>query len=163
MWLTAIAAHSINSFPIWYTAAPMTKPTYSAMRRAHQIIGGVTLAVFAASGIYVRVKAPSIYLGDEVSHIMFIANHIYILMAGLANVAIGRYAVPVEDKNGRLMQSLGLASMMAASGMLVYAFLTEPALGSFERVRTQIGVMLLTLGTALHVFSGIPGQKKGRK
>jgi hypothetical protein len=132
------------------------------MRRAHQIIGGLTLAVFAASGIYLRDKAPSIYLGDEVSHMMFLTNHIYILMAGLANVAIGRYVVRVEDKNGRLMQSLGLATMMAASGVLIYAFLTEPALGSFERVRTQVGVILLTLGTALHVFSGIPGGGKAR-
>jgi hypothetical protein len=113
--------------------------------------------VFAASGIYLRDKAPSIYLGDEVSHMMFLANHIYILMAGLANVAIGRYVVPVADKNGRLMQSLGLATMMAASGVLIYAFLAEPALGSFERLRTQAGVILLALGTALHVFSGIPG------
>ena len=141
----------------------MPKPTYSAMRRAHQIIGGVTLAVFAVSGIYLRVKAPSIYLGDEVSHMMFIANHIYILMAGLANVAIGRYVMPVEDKNGKLMQSVGLATMMAGSGMLIYAFLTEPSLGSFERVRTQVGVILLTIGTAFHVFSGLPGHKKGRK
>jgi hypothetical protein len=60
------------------------------------------------------------------------------------------------------MQSLGLATMMAASGVLIYAFLTEPALGSFERIRTQVGVMLLTLGTALHVFSGLPGSGKAR-
>ena len=94
----------------------------NVLRRGHLTIGWTVLLLFAASGVYLRVKAPSVYLGDEVSHMMFRANHIYILMAGIANVAIGRYVVPVEDKRGKLMQSIAMAAMTISSVLLVFAF-----------------------------------------
>jgi hypothetical protein len=107
------------------------------------------------SGLYLRDKAPSVYLSDEVSHMMFRTNHIYILMAGIANVAIGRYVVMLKDKGGRWMQSFGMGLMMVASGVLIYAFTLEPLLGSMERPRTMLGVFLLAGGTLLHVLSGV--------
>jgi len=124
------------------------------IKRAQLTVGWITLAAFALSGLYLRVKAPSVYLGDEVSHMMFRANHIYILMAGIANVAIGRYVVEISDKRGRWMQSFGMGLMMAASGVLLYAFTLEPMLGSMDRPRTTLGVFLLAGGTLLHVLSG---------
>jgi hypothetical protein len=90
---------------------------------------------------------------------MFIANHIYILMAGLVNVALGRYAVQAQSKPGQLMQSIGLGAITVASILLMYAFTLEPMLGSMDRPRTHIGVVLLAIGTLLHVLSGIPDRK----
>jgi hypothetical protein len=129
---------------------------HTILKRAHLIVGWLTLAAFAVSGIYLRVTAPAIYLNDQVSHMMFVANHIYILMAGIANVAIGRYVVEAKDFRARGMQSLGMGLMMAASGVLIYAFALEPMLGSMERPRTALGIFLLAGGTLLHVLSGIP-------
>jgi len=131
----------------------------SVLKVGHLTIGWTVLALFAASGVYLRVRAPAVYLGDEVSHMMFIANHIYLLMAGIANVAIGRYVVPVIDKRGKLMQSVALAAMTASSLLLAYAFMLEPMLGSLERPRTQIGVILLAVGTLLHALSNLPGRQ----
>jgi hypothetical protein len=127
----------------------------NTLKRAHLTVGWITLAIFAASGWYLRVQAPSVYLGDEVSHMMFRANHIYILMAGIANVAIGRYVVPMKNSSGRWMQSFGMGLMMAASAVLIYAFTLEPLLGSMERPRTELGVFLLAGGTLLHVLSSL--------
>ncbi len=86
---------------------------------------------------------------------MFRANHIYILMAGIANVAIGRYVVEATDFRGRWLQSFGLGLMMVASGLLIYAFTLEPLLGSLDRPRTSLGVFLLAGGTLLHMLSGL--------
>ena len=130
-------------------------PSASILKGAHLVIGFAVLAVFSASGLYLRYKAPYIYLGDEVSHMMFRANHIYILMAGFVHVWVGRYVASVESKNGRFMESAGLGFAMAGSVVLIYAFLLEPALGSFERTRTVLGVALLFAGTVLHVLSGL--------
>ncbi len=105
--------------------------------------------------MYLRVKAPSIYVTDEVSHMMFRANHIYILMAGIANVAIGRYVVEATDFRARWLQSLGMGLMMAASVVLIYAFTLEPLLGSMDRPRTSIGIFLLAGGTLMHMLSGV--------
>jgi len=131
------------------------------LKRAHLTVGWLTLAAFAASGMYLRDTAPGIYLSDQVSHMMFVANHIYILMAGIANVAIGRYVVEATDFRARWMQGLGMGLMMAASGVLIYAFTLEPMLGSMERPRTALGVYLLAAGTLLHVLSGIPRSSRG--
>jgi hypothetical protein len=133
----------------------------SVLQRGHLAIGVIVLAAFVVSGLYLRYKAPSIYLGDEVSHMMFRANHIYILMAGLVSISIGRYVTPVESKFGKTMQSIGLGLILAASGVLVYAFTLEPALGSMQRDRTTIGVVMLAAGTVLHVLSGFGGKKAG--
>jgi ABC-type transport system involved in cytochrome c biogenesis permease subunit len=134
-------------------------PNQKILKRAHFTVGWLTLAAFAASGVYLRVKAPSIYLGDEVSHMMFRANHIYILMAGIANVAIGRYVVEAKDVRARWMQSMGMGLMLASSALFIYAFTLEPMLGSMERPRTTLAVFLLAGGTLLHVLSGILDKK----
>ena len=132
-----------------------TPPQYSVLRITHLVIGILVLTAFSISGLYLRYTAPSIYLGDEVSHMMFRANHIYILMAGMVSIVLGRYATQAENKYARMMQSLGLGLIMAASGVLIYAFTLEPALGSMERPRTAMGIQLLALGTLLHVLSGL--------
>ncbi len=135
----------------------------SILKKAHLIVGWLTLAIFAASGVYLREKAPSVYLGDEVSHMMFIANYIYIFMAGLANLAIGRYISPLENKVGKQLQTLGMGLMMAGSVVLIYAFTIEPMLGSMDRPRTDIGIYLLAGGIAAHMLSGWPEEKEKEK
>jgi hypothetical protein len=135
----------------------------SILKGAHLTVGWLALGIFALSGVYLRVKAPSVYLGDELSHMMFIANHIYILMAGIANVAIGRYITPLENKLGKQLQTLGMGLMMAGSVVLIYAFTLEPMLGSMDRPRTHIGIFLLAGGMVAHMLSGMPEEKKGKK
>lgn len=134
---------------------PIKNPNPHVLKYSHLAVGWITLAVFAWSGMYLRYTAPAVYQGDNLSHMMFVANHIYILMAGLANITIGRYVVPVEDQFGRLLQTLGMGLMMAASGVLIYAFTLEPMLGNMDRPRTQIGVMMLAGGVLAHVLSGL--------
>jgi hypothetical protein len=146
------SAANISLVQLWYTSRLRKQ---NVLKKAHLAVGWLTLAAFAVSGMYLRVKAPSVYLNDEVSHMMFRANHIYILMAGIANVAIGRYVVEAKDFRARFLQSFGMGLMMAASGVLIYAFTLEPLIGSMDRPRTTIGIVLLAAGTLLHMLSGV--------
>ena len=134
---------------------PIKNPNPHVLKYSHLAVGWITLAVFAWSGMYLRYTAPSVYREDNVSHMMFVANHIYILMAGLANITIGRYVVGAKGQLGKVLQSLGMGMMMAASGVLIYAFTLEPMLGSMDRPRTQIGVVMLAGGVLAHVLSGL--------
>ena len=133
--------------------SPDTGGTH-VLKNAHLAIGGLTFVAFCWSGLYLRYTAESVYLGDHVSRMMFVANHIYILMAALANIAVGRYVTPLKNPIGKTLQTLGLGLMMAGSIVLVYAFTIEPMLGSMERPRSYFGVIALAAGVLAHGLSG---------
>ena len=129
------------------------------LKYAHLAVGWLALAAFVWSGLYLRYTAPSVYLGDQVSRMMFVANHVYILLAGLANITIGRYVTPLGNQIGKGMQSLGMALMMVGTVVLIYAFTIEPMLGSMDRPRTQLGIFFLVGGVLSHLMSGLSGRK----
>ena len=130
----------------------------AALGRTHLVVGAATLAAFIAAGLYLRYNAPALYRGNEASHMMFRANFIYILMTGMAHLALGRYVTSVEEQYGRMMQLIGTLSMTAASAVLIYAYTVEPMLGGFERPRTVLGVRMLAFGVVLHLLSSLPAR-----
>jgi hypothetical protein len=89
---------------------------------------------------------PAAYSGGEAIRYMYRANHVYLLLASLVNLAIGMYrGISRPGWRGNLALA-GSALLLAAPFVLLYAFFVEPAHGVPERPATLIGAVMLLSG-----------------
>ena len=128
------------------------------MRSLHRVAGVILVFVFLGTGVYMRRSFPRIYAGNETAHMMFRANHIYLLFAALINLVLGANLAPHTAGWRRTIQVAGSALVLLMAALLVVAFFVEPVRGSFDRPMTYYGVILLAVGVAVHFVSAI-GEK----
>ncbi|MGH2566714.1 MAG: hypothetical protein ACRDGA_00120 [Bacteroidota bacterium] len=64
------------------------------LAHSHIVIGIATVVVFLGTGLYMRLNFPDLYESNEAIRYLFRANHLYILFAGLLNIARVVRAVP---------------------------------------------------------------------
>jgi hypothetical protein len=88
---------------------------------------------------------------------MYRANHVYLLLASLVNVALGCYWSGARAGwRGKLALG-GSWLLLLAPAVLLYAFFAEPPRGSPERGFTFIGVLLTLVGVVVQW----PNRKSG--
>ena len=121
------------------------------MNKIHRLVGILTVAVFLITGIYMKINFPGLYAHNEAIRFMFRANHIYILLSGLLNIAIGTYFIFTPKKWMKNLQFGGSSLLLIAPVLLVSAFFLEPQAASRERPLTSYGIFVLALGTVCHV------------
>lgn len=118
------------------------------LKRVHLITGIVALIMFSISGIYMTINFPAIYQGNEAIHMMFRANHIYILFIGLINFILGSLLIRDEQLQWRAI--LGSTLLIMASLLFIIAFFIEPLKGNFIRSFTSLAILLTAVGTLFH-------------
>ena len=119
------------------------------LRSSHFWTGLVGFAVFLATGLYMRLGFPELYGANEVVRYHYRANHIYILLASLINLALGCYfqlGVGWRKKTARL----GSLLLLSAPVVLVAAFFIEAPKGAPDRVLTLIGIFMVFIGVLCH-------------
>src|SRR5678816_1151840 len=120
------------------------------IRDSHKTIGIITVLIFVGTGVLMRFHYSRIYDRNHLVRMMFRSIHIYILLAGLLNIAIGIYMVVSSEPRKRNTQLLGSICLLIAPAVLIGAFFYEPALATLERHVTQAGIILLLVGTLSH-------------
>jgi uncharacterized membrane protein len=98
-----------------------------------------------------RANFPLLYKGNEAMHMMFRANHIYILFVGLINISVGTYGISYEEKSKKIRQLLGSSFIALSSVLFIFAFFIEPIEGNFIRKFTSLAIMFVAIGTLLHL------------
>lgn len=122
------------------------------MNRLHITIGLLTVAVFIGTGVYMHFELPALIEHDHALRFTHRANHIYLLLAGLINLALGIYLSPHPRAWRRVMQRIGSWALLIAPVVLLAAFVIESrSLNEFRPV-TALGVMIALAGTLAHVF-----------
>src|SRR5262249_4543092 len=99
------------------------------------------------------LRLPDLAAQDRSIRWLFRANHIYLLMAGLLNLA----AVHAPSMSGwrARAQGIGSALLLLSPVLLVAAFIREPATPEPGRPLTHAGIIALAAGTVLHgAFGG---------
>src|SRR5213079_30750 len=123
------------------------------MKLLHIVLGAFVLVAFLLTGQYMDyLDVRSGALGDA-TRMMFRSRHIYILLAGLVNLAVGTYFVRRAGGWRRTIQTTG--SILAAPLLLLAAFFTEPGQPGLRRQFTLPAIVILTVGTLLQAFSGV--------
>ena len=112
----------------------------------HFITGLIGLVLFISSGVYMLVGDPPGFHESDVSHVLYRANHIYLLMSGLIHLVLSRVARRGFSHRRTVFATAGTWISVAGWAILVAAFLIEPRRGTLDRPLTQIGVVLLAVG-----------------
>ncbi len=127
----------------------------SRLKLAHLIVGGLTVLIFLYTGVYMLWNFPEIYGDNQAMRMMFRASHIYILLAGLLNAALGSYFVFSSERWKQKLQIFGSVLILAATVMLISSFFYEPFLEGIKRPVTLPAVIMLLAGTFGHFIGSV--------
>src|SRR3712207_9021097 len=96
------------------------------MRTLHLAVGAAVLVAFLLTGQYMDyldVRSGSL---GETTRVMFRSRHIYVLLAGLVNLAVGAYFVTREAGWGRNFQFTRSLLVLVSPPPPPAAFFTQP-------------------------------------
>src|SRR5215471_5247780 len=119
------------------------------------IVGISTVLVFIGTGLLMRFHYVRVYESNHLVRMMFRSIHIYILMAGLLNIALGMYLSISNSARRRTMQLVGSICILASPLILIVAFFYEPVRESLDRPLTLLGILLVLIGTMLHLVTSL--------
>lgn len=130
------------------------------MKLLHQIFGILVVVVFLLTGQYMDFYYPDKTLISEGMRMMLRSRHIYILLGGLVNIAVGAYFSWHRESWRKALQMAGSILLLIATLFCVGAFFYEPQLDGLQRTLTLPSLIGLLTGTLMHLLSGVKGELK---
>jgi hypothetical protein len=127
------------------------------IRLLHLLVGVGGVLAFLGTGAYMATHFPAAYEGHEAVRYLYRANHVYLLLGSLINLAVGIYRPGTQPGWRGKVALAGSALMLVAPLLLLYAFFFEAPRGTPERVATLLGALLLLLG----VLAQWPNRARG--
>jgi hypothetical protein len=119
----------------------------------HRLVGIITVLAFLGTGAYLRLTLPEPEVATHLSRMLARSAHVYLLLAGLINLAIGIYLARAEGGWRRRLQTIGSALLLFAPALILFAFIHEPPRASLERPWTLLAMISLLAGTVSHLLS----------
>ncbi len=116
------------------------------MRSWHLLIGIGGVLAFLGTGAYMATHFPAAYESNEAIRYLYRANHVYLLLGSLINIAAGIYRPGARPGWRGKVALVGSALMLAAPFLLFYAFFFEAPRGTPERAATLLAVFMLLIG-----------------
>jgi hypothetical protein len=124
------------------------------MKKLHLIVGVLTLIMFIITGQYLSRAYPNMVGVDDGLRMLLRSRHLYIMLAGAVNAALGLY-LSRQARGWRLVvQRLGSALLLVAPVLLIVAFFTEAPRGNMNAKLAPFGLYSVFGGIVLHLISG---------
>lgn len=123
------------------------------MKTLHRALGVFIVLAFLLTGQVMEFRHAGEM--DDGTRMMFRSRHIYLLLAGLVNLAIGVYFVFWRERWRRVLQLVGSVLIIAAPLTMIGAFFYEPALKGLQRTLTLPAILALFIGVFCHLISGV--------
>jgi hypothetical protein len=136
-----------------------------SVKSLHLLVGVGGVLAFLGTGAYMATHFPAAYEGHEAVRYLYRANHVYLLLGSLINLAVGIYR-PASRPGWRGTVALaGSALVLVAPFLLLYAFFFEAPRGTPERAATLVGALMLLVGVVLQWpnRARVEDQVKGRE
>ncbi len=127
------------------------------MRKVHLIFGVLVVVAFLLTGQYMDRYYDHLSGMPDGPRMLYRTRHIFILLAGLLNLAVGAYVTGRARPQGRVLQVLGSVLVVTASVLFVAAFFYEPKLRGLYTPLSHWGTYAMAGGVALHLLSGVSG------
>ena len=93
--------------------------------KAHLIFGFLIFVVFLLTGQYMDRNFNHLADMEDLPRALMRAQHLYILLIGLINIALGSYLTISKDKLTLSFQIFGSLLIFTATCVLVYSFFYE--------------------------------------
>ena len=125
------------------------------MKRFHLIFGLVVLVVFLLTGQYMDRFHEHLRYTPDGPRMLYRTRHIFILLSGLLHLGIGSYFVSRMQTWRRALQLLGSTLLTVAPVLFTIGFFYEPHLQGLYAPLSKKAIIMLAVGTLLHVVSGV--------
>jgi len=116
------------------------------IKSLHLVLGLGGVLAFLGTGAYMATHFPAAYESNDAIRYLYRANHVYLLLGSLLNVALGIYRAPTQPGWRGVVALAGSALLLAAPFALFYAFFFEAPRASPERAASFLGVLFLLIG-----------------
>lgn len=139
-------------------------PWTRGLRLLHFLVGGACLLTFFYTGFSMKESFPAVYQGEGRGHIRFVmrANHIYILLSALTNLALAPHVSTSWRAWRRWLQFIASGLLMLTPPLFIATFFTEAQDPTVVRPVTTLTALLPLAGVGLHLIAGFrDGQAKG--
>ncbi len=125
------------------------------MRRVHLIFGIAAVVVFLLTGQYMAIYQGHLQGMADLPRMLFRSRHIYILLASLLNLLLGTHLTRQPAGRRRALQVAGSILIIAATCLLVVAFVYEPHYRDTQRTAFSFfGIVIIAAGTLAHAIAG---------
>jgi hypothetical protein len=125
------------------------------LRTAHLAVGAITVGAFLVTGLVMYGHEPALSSLDWGDRLLFRSRHIYILAAGLVNLALGLHFALPEGASRRGAAIAGSLFALASAVMLFLAFFAEPMAGREPGNLSHFGLYALFGGVMLHAATSL--------
>jgi hypothetical protein len=125
------------------------------MKRAHLIFGILVVVGFLLTGQYMDKFYNHLHGMPDGPRLLYRTRHIFILLAGLLNLALGAYFSYRVEPWRRTVQIIGSLLIFTASSLFLAAFFYEPKLTDLHTPLSHWGTYTIATGAILHVVAGV--------
>lgn len=129
------------------TAGDISWPALPAWQRG---VGIATVVVFLGTGWVLRLHQPPMEALAAGPRMLLRSGHIYLLFAGLLNLALGMGDLPDRGARGWVART-GTLLVIAAAALLAVGFFVESRGGELDRPLTMFGIFSAFGGTLLRL------------
>lgn len=113
------------------------------------------LVVFLLTGQYMDRFHEHLRYTPDGPRMLYRTRHIFILLSGLLHLGIGSYFLYRTQTWRRCLQFLGSALLTVAPVLFTIGFFYEPHLQGLYAPLSKKAIIMLAVGTLLHVVSGV--------
>jgi hypothetical protein len=133
-------------------AAPVRAPARATT--LHLVVGWVTVAVFLATGLFMRLGYPGVATPDLAHRVFFRTHHLYLLASALVNLLAGSSLRKPHGPARRPRLALAASTLMlAAPPLLLLGFATEHLSPTLRGEATSFGWYALATGVVFHLLA----------
>ncbi len=123
-----------------------------SLRMAHLVVGAIAVVAFLATGQVMGRLDPPVAEMEWAERLLFRSRHMYILAAGLVNLALGvHYRLP-EGAVRKAAATAGSLLVLASALLLFFAFFAEPMAGRWPGLLSMFGLQAMFGGVLLHTI-----------
>ncbi len=137
----------------------MLRRMQSTLRMAHRVVGAVTVVAFLITGLLMSTHDPPVMSMDWGERLLFRSRHIYLLCAGLVNLALGAHYLLPDRAARRSAAIVGSLLSLASAVMLFFAFFAEPMAGRWPGRTSGLGLFALFGGVMLYALVSLRGDR----
>lgn len=121
------------------------------LRMAHLAIGAIAIVAFLVTGQIMGRHDPPVSAMEWAERLLFRSRHIYLLCAGLVNLALGVHFALPEGAARRAVAMTGSLLVLAGVLLLFFAFFAEPMAGRWPGPVSSLGLFALFGGVLSYV------------
>lgn len=123
-----------------------------SLRMAHLVVGAIAVVAFLATGQVMGRLDPPVAELEWAERLLFRSRHMYILAAGLVNLALGVHYLLPEGAVRKVAATAGSLLVLTSALLLFFAFFAEPMAGRWPGVLSMLGLYALFGGVLLYTI-----------